>query len=66
MNRRNSKNKLNGDILLLQNNLMSKLSTVTEEQKGKDELGFTYAPSMNHEDALTNLINRSKNIVKND
>jgi hypothetical protein len=62
MNKRNSKGQINGHILLMQNNLLSKLAGINEEKKCTDELGFPMK-SYNDNDALSDLINRSKNIV---
>jgi hypothetical protein len=62
MNKRNSNTKINGQILLMQNNLLAKLAGINDDKKCTDELGFP-AKSYNDNDALSDLINRSKNIV---
>lgn len=36
MNKRNSQKKLNGEILLMQNELMSKLANLSEPKKATD------------------------------
>lgn len=46
MNKRNSKSKLNGDIRLMQNDLMNKLANIEEPKyRYTDELGFNYYPN---------------------
>ena len=56
---RNSKSKINGKIIMMQNDLMSKLATLEDEPKqSTDELGF---PSRNSQfDSLTNLLSKAK------
>jgi len=49
---------------MMQNDLMSKLSTIDLPKKQVDELGFNRYQSEDQDDALINLISRSKNIVK--
>ena len=64
MNKRSSQKKLNGEILLMQTELMSKLAGINEQKKATDELGFPLTPSPNQSDALLDLISKSKNIVR--
>lgn len=63
MNKRNSQKKLNGEILLMQNELMSKLANLAEPKKATDELGFNLQEPREESDALLTLISKSKNIV---
>jgi hypothetical protein len=46
----------------MQNELMSKLATISEPKRNTDDLGFNILPS-EEPDALLHLINRSKDIV---
>ena len=63
MNKRNSQKKFKGEILMMQNDLMSKLASIEQPAKPIDDLGFgRYAPEETP-DALVNLISRSKEVV---
>jgi len=48
----------------MQTELMAKLANLTEPKRPQDELGFSLAPNIESNDALVNLISKSKNIVK--
>jgi hypothetical protein len=41
MKKRSSQKKLNGEIILMQTELMSKLAAVSESNRYTDDLGFT-------------------------
>jgi hypothetical protein len=40
MKKRSSQKKLNGEIILMQTELMSKLATISEPKRYTDDLGF--------------------------
>lgn len=62
MQKRNSKTIINGKIMMMQNNLMSKLATIEEEQKKPmDELGFGLRGLQF--DSLTNLLSKAKQVT---
>lgn len=63
MQKRNSHKKLNGELILMQNDLMFKLANLNEPRRMTDELGFNLSEPKEDSDALLNLISKSKNIV---
>ena len=63
MQKRSSKSKINGKIIMMQNDLMSKLAIIEEPITHlNDELGF---PSINSQqfDSLTNLLSKAKTVI---
>lgn len=62
MQKRNSTSKINGKIIMMQNDLMSKLATIDAPSKAStDELGFPL--KNNNFDSLTNLLSKAKDIT---
>ena len=62
MQKRNSTSKINGKIIMMQNDLMSKLATIDAPSKlSTDELGFPLKNS--NLDSLTNLLSKAKDIT---
>ena len=59
MQKRNSKTNINGKIIMMQNDLMSKLATIEHPNKATtDELGF---PTRSNEfDSLTSLLSKAR------
>jgi hypothetical protein len=64
MLKRNSVSKINGKIIMMQNDLMSKLATIDYLPKtSTDELGF---PTLDSQfDSLTNLLSKAKSVTNN-
>lgn len=62
MQKRNSTSKINGKIIMMQNDLMSKLATIDSLPKAStDELGFPL--KNNNFDSLTNLLSKAKDVT---
>ena len=62
MQKRNSKSKINGKIIMMQNDLMSKLANLEPLPKAStDKLGFSIRSG--HFDSLTNLLSKAKEVT---
>lgn len=62
MRRQNSKSNINGKIIMMQNDLMSKLATIEHPtNRSTDELGFQ--TSTIEYDSLSNLLSKAKSVT---